>query len=406
MMRTGLGIAAAMAFFAFAAANASAETVESRYKLSIGGYVKLDYINQSAKLGPLSGPVPADGTLAAEQNESLFTARQSRLNFSLKGPEFNGAKTGAFLEGDFYGPGGSNESPNFRMRHAYGFVNWENTQLLFGQFWDIFGPFVASTYDFRSGAFTGGPNNPRVPQARLTHTFKFGDTNSIRVIAGVQNPVQNFKDANSSGDMVNVAGQVMLVSKALGVSPGYFGLPMNPLTLGFFGLYGKDEVAEGGNADEHKIDVYGYGAYAFVPLLKSTDGKSKAMTLSFEGQAYVAAGLNTLGATAAATVGTATDRDAAKGYGFGGQFIFYPTQPLGIAAGYGRRHIMDRDDYTGAAEKYNEQYFANVSYDFNPAVRLAAEYQRLQTKYLAAPAAATDDRGEADRFMLSAMYFF
>jgi hypothetical protein len=400
-MKNVLGLAVALALVAFLGVDANAGTVTSRFDVDLGGYVKLDYIHQDANLGPLSAPVPADGTQKASQDQSLFTARQTRVHLKVTGPDFLGAKTTAFIEGDFYGQGGSNETSNFRMRHAYGALAWKDTQVLFGQFWDIFGPCVASTLDFRSGQFTGAPNNPRVPQVRLTHNFRFDDNNSLRAMIGAQNPVENFQSDNTSGDMVNIAGQAMLVSKALGVSPGYWGIPMQPLTVGLFGLFGQEEIE--GNDD---IDVYGYGLYAFVPILKSSDGKSRAMTLSLETQGYIAAGLNIQGATAASTVGTPPNQDAAKGYGVFAQFIFYPIDPFGITFGYGRRNILDSSDYSGAAEQYNEQYFTNVAYDLNAAVRVAAEYQRLNTKYLADPTGATDDKGDANRFMVSAMYFF
>ena len=411
-MKKTISLVAALVLVAFCSMDAMAGSVTSRFDVSLGGYVKLDYINQSAKLGPLTGPVPADGTLKADQDESLFTARQTRVNLKVTGPECMGAKTTAFIEGDFYGPQGTNESPNFRMRHAYGALTWDKTQVLFGQFWDIFTPMVASTIDFRSGQYTGTPNNPRVPQVRLTHTYSLSDSNALRVIVGAQNPVENFKsDPSTSGNMVNVAGQAMLTSKALGVSPGYWGLPMNPLTIGVFGLYGKEDVANGTTtpADEDTIDVYGYGLYTFVPLLQSCDGKSRAMTLSFEAQGYVAAGLDVIGATATNALGTTGDLDAAKGYGVTGQFIFYPTQSFGIATGYGRRNILDSEDYRDGTdntyEKYNEQYFINFSYDLSASIRVAAEYQRLKTSYIDAQTGATDS-GSANRYMGSAMFFF
>ncbi|WP_305042000.1 hypothetical protein [Geoalkalibacter sp.] len=403
-MRNVFGLVAAVMLVAFTQGQAQAEPVESKFKLSLGGYVKLDYVHQDTKLGqPLSMVIPADGTTASKQDESIFTARQTRFSLRSTGPEVNGAKTSAFIEGDFYGGGGTNEAGNLRMRHAWLALSWENTQALFGQFWDIFAPAVASTVDFRSGQFTGNPNNPRVAQARITHNFRLNDDNGIRVIAGLQNPSQNLIGAEYSGSMVNVAAQAMLVSKSLGTSPGYWGLGMNPLTLGFFGLYGQSDVDE--TAGSSDLDVYGYGAYAFVPVLKSSDGKSRVMTLSLETQAYVAAGLSQIAATAAQTVGPAGSRDAAKGYGAFGQLIFYPTQDLGFAAGYGRRNIMDSKDYTGAAEKYNEMYFGNVSYDWGH-FRVAAEYQRLKTQYLAVPTGATGDSGTANVIRLAATYFF
>jgi hypothetical protein len=395
-MKKAVGFAAVFLFVVSSGA-AFAAPVENKFDMKIGGYVKLDYAHQSSKLGvPLTVVPPLDTAVAANQDESIFSARQSRLNFSVTGPDFNGAKTSAFVEADFYGAGSNNENADLRMRHAYGLLKWENTQLLFGQFWDIFGPGNMSTVDFRTGALTGAPNNPRVPQVRLTHTFKLSDSNSLMVIAGLQNPVQNYAPnpnaANFSGSMPNVAGQVVFTSKALGVAPGYWGMPMRPLTFGVFGLYGESEI-EG--ADD--IDVSGYGAFTFVPVLKSSDGKGRAMTLSFEGQVYGAEGLSVQGATAAMVN---ANGDAAKGYGGYAQFIFHPTQQLGLTAGYGRRQITDSQDYAATAEKFNDMLYVNAHYDVNPAVRFATEFQRLETEL------RNGTTGDADIFRVSAMYFF
>jgi hypothetical protein len=242
-----------------------------------------------------------------------------------------------------------------------------------------------------------------VAQARLTQKVKFNDDNWLLVIAGVQDPVQDAEEAKA-----NFAGQVMFNSKALGVSPGYWGLPMQPLIAGVFGLYGgREDVASG-----EDTDVWGAGFYTHVPVLRSQDGKSRAMTLTFEGQAYMAEGLLAGGLRAVpyATIGTGDNIEAAEGYGAIGQLIFYPTQPLGITAGYGRKGISNTDDYrelgaaapaiAGGTERYNDAYWANVTYDFSN-VRLGLEYMHLETSYL-----GDADDAEADRFQVSAIYFF
>jgi len=87
----------------------------------------------------------------------------------------------------------------------------------------------------------------------------------------------------------------MFISKALGVAPGYYGQSMNNLTFGAFGLYGNSRML-------HKDAVlmsYGYGLYAFVPIMRSKDGKSRAMTMSLESQGYIATGMKFNYATAA-----------------------------------------------------------------------------------------------------------
>lgn len=395
--------------------------VTSKFNLSIGGFVKLDYAYNSVNLGT---NIPAIGTLqqipkssspAAKQDQSIFTARQSRIWFKVAGPTFLGAKTGALIETDFYGGGGSsNETANMRIRLAHGTLDWQNTQLLFGQAYDIFGPAVPSTIDFGTNGKTGNPSNPRVPQIRATQKVELNANNALRLIVGVQNPTQNSNlqtnaGPDSWGATPNVAGQVMLVSKALGVAPGYFGLPMNSLTAGVFGLVGKQDVAGNGT-----VDSWGYGFYTFVPVLKSKDGKNRAMTASFEGQGYMSANMAFNGATGGTVVGAAGNKTAAKGYGFYGQLMFHPTQQLGITAGYSRRNAYNYSDYKGINnfEKSNSSLYANIAYDLNAAVRVAVEYQNLDTKYgnsvnvAGGNLAGTAGTGSANIGRLAFFYFF
>jgi len=393
-----------------------ASPVTSKFNLSIGGYVKLDYVHNSNAVGPISPGAPGGGLPAGgSKEESLFTAKQSRLWFKVSGPTFLGAKTNALVEGDFYGgtslPAG-NDMPNLRLRHAYGSMDWKNTQVLFGQFWDIFGPAAADTIDFRQGATTGAPSNPRVPQIRLTQKFNIDPDNSLKFVLGVQQPSQDAAvtgDGSASktggyGDLVNAAGQVVFSSKALGVSPGFMGLGMSPLQIGLFGLAGNEKIT--GN---RSVDVWGYGVYGFVPIIKSKDGKHRDMTLSLEAQAYNSAGLDVQGATAVALVGTAPNQSAAKGFGLYGQLKFYPTQDLGVTGGYMRRNALNYTSYrttNPAFEKYNELYYGNLTYDLNAAIRVATEFEHMTTQYAATPTGTTASFGQNNTFRVAAYYFF
>ena len=397
-----------------------AAPVTSKFDLTLGGFVKLDYAYNSVNflnnggLTPPSGLIPKNSSGAGKQEQSIFTARQSRLWAKVNGPDFMSAKTSALVEGDFYGDAAAaSESPQFRMRLAYGALDWANTQVLFGQNWDIFGPMVASTVDFRSGATTGAPNNPRVPQIRLTQKLNITKDNALSFVLGVQDPNQdgnNNSAATNYGAAVNGAGQVMFTSSALGTAPGYFGLPMKPLTVGVFGLYGNSKAIAPAAAANKTVDSYGYGFYTFVPVLKSADGKSRAMTMSLEGQVYEAANMYFNAATATTLyVADATDPNPAKGYGVAAQAIFYPTQQLGLTAGFGRRGAINYGNYAATAEfaKSTTQFYGNVSYDLNAAVRVMTEYQHLETAYgNSDKITGVSALGSANVFRVAALYFF
>jgi len=407
--------------------GAMASPVKSKFNLSLGGYVKLDYAHNTNAVGPRSPVAFQNLPINGSKDESIFTAKQSRLWFKVAGPTFLGAKTNALVEADFYGGGSAattNENPNFRLRHAYGSLDWANTQVLFGQFWDVFGPAAADTIDFSQGSSTGAPNNPRVPQIRLTQKYNLNADNSLKLVLSLQNPGQDsasgaaasFSKTGGYGSLVNAAGQIMFSSKALGVSPGFMGLGMSPLQAGLFGLGGRQKIA--GN---HQVDVYGYGVYGFVPLLKSKDGKNRAMTMSLETQAYIASGMDMQGATALSVIGSKPDLTGAKGYGYYGQLKFYPTQDMGITGGYNRRSVLNSDNYNGLSaatiglsqgavngvERYNELVYANITYDLNAAIRLATEFEHNKTQYMATTTgAATTASGQNNIVRFAAYYFF
>lgn len=408
--------------------GAMGSPVMSKFNLSIGGYVKLDYAHNSNGMGPTSQP---GGIFPGKKEESVFTAKQSRFWFKVGGPTFLGAKTNALVEADFFGAGSlANEFGNLRMRHAYGSMDWTNTQVLFGQFWDVFGPAAADTIDFRQGSETGAPSNPRVAQIRLTQKINFSKDNALKLVLGVQNPSDTANSAgsgaqpsvlaNSYGDMVNVAGQAIFSSKALGVSPFFMGLGMSPLQVGAFGLYGSQKLA--GNK---VIDVYGYGIYAFAPILKSRDGKSRAMTLSLEAQGAMAANMAPQGGTsnlvttagAAGTVpllGGAGQKESLQSYNLYTQLKFYPTQDLGVTAGFMRRGAKDYATMrkvvgaTTAFEKYSENAYANVTYDINAAIRLATEYEHIERQFDKDVTAngLTTTKAQNNIFRVAAYYFF
>ena len=416
----------------------------SKFNLSIGGFVKLDYAYNSMDFGtgysqmaPQS--ISKTSSIANQRDQSTFSARQSRLWFKSNGPTLLGAKTTGLLEFDFQDASAPttsdylNASP--RLRHGYANLDWGTTQLLFGQTDGLFGLASGSTIDFRSAGGSGFYTGARNPQIRLTQRVDLNSDNSIKLAVAVESPIQtNFsilgtagKAGTTSGQagtdgtagdtwgaQPNVTGQVLFVSKALGVAPGYYGLSQKSLTAGFFGVYGNQNV----QGNSKSVDTWGAGFYTFVPIIRSADGKSRAGTVAFEGQVYEAANYQTIagtGATGASLVGTPGNLTGAKGYGIASELYYYPIQDLGFSGGYGRRGAVDYASYKNNPnyEQFNETFFINASYDLNAAVRVAAEYEHLHTKYGnvvdaggASGLAGLSDHGQANVGRLALYYFF
>jgi len=121
----------------------------------------------------------------------------------------------------------------------------------------------------------------------------------------------------------------------------------------------------------------------------------------------MAANMNFNQATAAALAGST----GAKGYGMYGQVIFYPIQDLGFTAGYERRNASNYASFGNNFEKSNTNIYANVAYDLNAAVRVAAEYQNLNTQYGhvtngAGNLAGLSGTGTANIARMAVYYFF
>lgn len=58
----------------------------------------------------------------------------ARINLTIKGPDMLGARTKAFIEGDFTGSTNATNN-NLRLRHAYLDFNWDHSEILAGQYW-------------------------------------------------------------------------------------------------------------------------------------------------------------------------------------------------------------------------------------------------------------------------------
>ena len=97
-------------------------------------------------------------------------AMTTRLNVKVNGPDAFGAKSIAFVEGDFTGASNS-ENNSLRLRHAYIKLSWNRTQLLIGQYWHPLD--VPEALPNVVSLNTGAPFHSfsRQPQVRFDHQF-------------------------------------------------------------------------------------------------------------------------------------------------------------------------------------------------------------------------------------------
>ena len=158
----------------------TAQEKESEFGVKISGFVKNDFFWDSRQtvaareghflLWPAPEILSMDNMDVNAQPNFNFLAVQSRLTASITGPDAFGAKTSGVIEGDFFAQSDANINL-LRLRHAMVKLNWKNTELLTGQFWNPL--FVTGCFPGTVSFNTGTPLQSfgRNPQIRLSHSM-------------------------------------------------------------------------------------------------------------------------------------------------------------------------------------------------------------------------------------------
>lgn len=156
------------------------EEKEKKIGIKFSGYVKNDVFFDSRQtvnareghflLWPKGESLDANGDDINARSSLNLLAIQSRLKGAITGPDALGAKTSGVIEGAFFGHSNSDVN-GFRLRHAFGKLDWGHTSLLFGQYWHPM--FVTGCFPGVVSFNTGVPFQPfsRNPQLRVVHKF-------------------------------------------------------------------------------------------------------------------------------------------------------------------------------------------------------------------------------------------
>jgi hypothetical protein len=183
-------------------------------RLRIGGYVKLDLLND---LGKNPGdfiswgkiPTSADGALNNRRGDVRLHGRQSRFDVETRTPtSWGDLKT--YIEGDFFGASGAasdlvTNATSFAVRHAYG----ELGHFLAGQTWSLAMDLDSApeTLDF------GGPAGfVFIREGSIRWTQPFGP---VTVAGSVENPESDFigKGGNNAIPDADVGGFPALANR-------------------------------------------------------------------------------------------------------------------------------------------------------------------------------------------------
>jgi hypothetical protein len=295
--------------------------VVGKWTTTLYGFVEADSIYDSTRsLNDLPGNslIARAGTLAGDNSRWQFGVRNTRLGFRMSAPEYHGIRASGQIEADFLGtqlpiasgpycsgasctnPAAGSEgsfftSATFRVRHANLKLETPVVDILFGQYWQLFG--WGPGYQPNTVEIQGVPGElyARTPQLRITKTIKTEPVTFEAAIAAVR-PVQR-----DGGLPDGEAGLRLAINHWTAVqTTGSTGTQIAPLSVAVTGLLRhvavNDYITQGTNTKD--LTLSAIAADAFIPVLPGTkDKKDNSLAFNAEfstgyGDADMYTGLN------------------------------------------------------------------------------------------------------------------
>ncbi len=367
-------------------------TTVSRFPVKIYGSILFNasYVDRGANTNDI--PLFAqkrDASSDQDHQNFNMTARQTRFGLRYEGKVFEDAKLTGVFEFDLLGgkPAFANgvNFDIFRLRLAYGRIDWANDSLEAGQDWAVFSPLNPTTLASYGipGFSTSGNLWNRIPQIRYEH--REGEKSKLILTTAVLDP-------NAGDNAGNPAARVI----GLGERSA---LPAFETRIGFITpIHGKDSSAgvsghysrllgvignPVGTTQRSSIDSYGVSGDANLWL---SSGFRVTGEL-FHGRALGIFSGNI--AQSAVVIG-----GRARGINSTGGWVeLHGEAPTGYQGslknfsanfGYGIEDNRDEDLVAGI-RKRNQTYMVNWQYKFSPNFTFAQEYRRVLTDWFRQP---------------------
>ena len=412
-------------------AVSNAGSMTSRYDVTFGGFVKFDlgWTSQNANADAVNASRSSSASrkvLADEYGNTFMSGAETRFNFLIKGPDLWGAKTSAFIEGDFRGTSTGNQYGGFQLRHAFMKMNWDSAELMMGQNWQQWGmPYYVPTVSILDYAqYLKGIRTPQIAfRYFFTKEFNamFGLTSATEWSQALPNRTRQSNDGFARSSWPGFQGEVAYWTDRCGkIGP-------HNLKFALGGYYGKDNststtyLTAAGN--DYRDDTLSSWAVAFrysVPIVPEKAG-NKSMSVLLNGNFWVGQNLNGSGWLYDSNYASYQRPDGSYAaptlFGLQANLSWWITNALQLNGNYGYlKHNASNYARNLVVNNYNmtQSYGANLLWDANQAVRFGIQWVRNYTGYngYGNPTTGSVGTGNADRtgvadvYRFGAWYFF
>jgi hypothetical protein len=263
------------------------------------GYARLDILEdstQSFEDGIQPNLIARPGTYRGDHQRSSLTAKDSRLGVFVGAPTFEGIRTSAQIEFDFYGlvPTDARRADSVifgpvRVRHAFLKMETKVVDVVAGQYYDLFG--WGSYFYPATVAYLGVPGQVyhRAPQLRLEKKIHAGDLEVMAAVAAVR------AGQRDSGIPDGQAGLKIAYNGWSGVAIPGFGRPVQaPLSVGVSGVFRHFQApAFETEPGSHSVSTNGSGVSVdvLIPVIPVKTLEDHGNALTFTGEFSTGTGI-------------------------------------------------------------------------------------------------------------------
>ena len=271
--------------------------VVGKWATTLYGFVEADAISDSTRSfndSAGNAQVARAGTPNGDNYRFTMATRNSRIGLRMKAPEVAGVRVSAMLEMDFLGtqlPVGSAQpyqgseaafytNPTFRTRHMNLKVETPVVDVLFGQYWQLFG--WQSTYNPNTVQIQGVPGQvyARTPQLRVMKTVKVHPI-TFEVAIAASRPVQRDTGVPDAQGGFRLAVDTWTGAQTAGST----GSQISPLSVAATALARRVEVDAFSASPKTTVErvMSAFAVDGFVPIVPA-DKKHKDNSLSLNGE--------------------------------------------------------------------------------------------------------------------------